>query len=63
MKFLKAACEELTGKPGKLLRRRIPISLTHTTGHDGGGIKLDWSSPCQPRQTVPTASLYPNTPW
>ena len=58
----KPAREELTGKPVKLLRRRIPISLTHTTAHDGGGIKLEWSSPLQPRQTVPTANLYPITP-
>jgi hypothetical protein len=54
--------EELTGKPIKHLRRRIPISLTHTTGHEGGGIKVEWSTPLQPRQSVPTANLYPITP-
>jgi hypothetical protein len=54
--------EEFTSKPVKLLRRRIPISLTQTTAHDGGGIKLEWSSPLQTRQTVPTANLYPKTP-
>ena len=58
----KPAREELTGKPVKLLRRRIPISLTHNTGHDGGGIKLEWSSPLQSRRKVPAANLYPTTP-
>ncbi len=58
----KPAREEIASKPIKLLRRRIPISLTHTTGHDGGGIQLDWSSPCQPRKTVPSSNLYPITP-
>lgn len=54
--------EELTSKPVKLLRRRIPISLTHTTAHDGGGIQLEWSSPLQSRRKVPDANLYPVTP-
>jgi hypothetical protein len=54
--------EEITAKPIKLLRRRIPISLTHTTGRDGGGIKLEWSTPLQQRQPVPVANLYPVTP-
>jgi hypothetical protein len=58
----KPAREELTGKPIKLLRRRIPISITHTTGHAGDGIKLEWSTPLQPRQVVPDANLYPITP-
>jgi hypothetical protein len=54
--------EEFTSKPIKLQRRRIPISLVHTTGHSGGGITLEWSTPQQPRQVVPTANLYPITP-
>ena len=61
-KEAKPAREEIAGKPIKLLRRRMPISLTYTTGHDGGGIKLEWSTPLQPRQPIPTANLYPVTP-
>lgn len=61
-KEAKPVREEITSKSIKLLRRRIPISLTHTAGHEGGGIKLEWSTPLQPRQVVPTANLYPITP-
>ncbi|MFM9195393.1 MAG: hypothetical protein ACKOWG_06595, partial [Planctomycetia bacterium] len=51
--------EEITGKPIKLPRRRIPIALTYTDGHDGGGITLEWSTPHTPRQPIPAASLFP----
>jgi len=54
-KEAKPTREELTGQPIKLLRRRLPISLTHTVGHEGGGIKLEWSTPFQSRQAVPSA--------
>jgi hypothetical protein len=58
-KEAKHAREEITGKPFKLLRRRTPIEGTYAAGHDGGGIKLEWSTPLQPRQPIPTACLYP----
>ena len=51
--------EDITGKPVKLPRRRIPIVITHTDGHDGGGIRLEWSTPLTPRQPIPTQSLFP----
>ena len=54
--------EEHTSKPIKLQRRRIPISLTQSSGQAGGGIKLEWSTPMLPRQVVPTTNLYPITP-
>lgn len=55
----KPAREEITGKPIKLLRRRVPIEATSTNGKIGGGITLEWSTPLQPRQPIPAASLYP----
>ena len=58
-KEAKPAREEITGKPIKLLRHRVPIEATSTAGHDGGGITLEWSTPFQPRQPIPAASLYP----
>ncbi|MFM8634327.1 MAG: hypothetical protein ACKOEX_05890, partial [Planctomycetia bacterium] len=58
-KEAKPSREEIAGKPVKLPRRRIPIALTHTDGHDGGGIRLEWSTPLTPRQPIPAASLFP----
>ncbi|MFM9197582.1 MAG: FlgD immunoglobulin-like domain containing protein [Planctomycetia bacterium] len=58
-KEAKPSREEIAGKPVKLPRRRIPISLTHTDGHEGGGIRLEWSTPLTPRQPIPTQSLFP----
>jgi hypothetical protein len=58
-KEAKPAREDIVGKPIKLLRHRRPIEATSTAGHDGGGIRLEWSTPFQPRQPIPAASLYP----
>jgi hypothetical protein len=58
-KEAKPTREEIAGKPIKLLRRRVPIEATSTNGQEGGGITLEWSTPLQPRQPIPAASLYP----
>jgi hypothetical protein len=58
-KEAKPTREEMAGKPVKLLRRRVPIEATSTKGQTGGGITLEWSTPLQPRQPIPAASLYP----
>ena len=58
-KEAKPAREEITGKPIKLLRRRTPIEVNYANGREGGGITLEWSTPLQPRQSIPTKCLYP----
>ena len=58
-KEAKPAREEITGKPIKLLRRRTPIEVNYANGREGGGIKLEWSTPLQPSQSIPTKCLYP----
>jgi hypothetical protein len=62
-KEAKPVREEITGKPIKLLRHRILIEGIYTAGQEGGGITLEWSTPIQPRQLIPTASMYPVTPF
>jgi hypothetical protein len=51
-----------TGKPLKLLRRRVPLSRARTNGINTGGIQLEWSTFQQPSEMVPTANLHPITP-
>jgi hypothetical protein len=58
-KEAKPTREEIAGKPIKLPRHRVPIEATSTKGQEGGGITLEWSTPLQPRQPIPAASLYP----
>jgi len=62
-KEAKPTREEIAGKPIKLLRRQTPIEVTYTHGQQGGGIKLEWATPFQPRQPIPTACLYPVIPF
>ncbi len=64
--FLKGftlSCATPLGSEGAVKENeRCPLSLTQTSAHDGGGIKVEWSTPLQPRQMIPTANLYPITP-
>jgi hypothetical protein len=61
-KEAKPAREALAGQPIKLLRHRMPIEVVYTAGQAGGGITLEWSTPLQPRQPIPSKCLYPVTP-
>ena len=54
--------EELSSKPIKLLRQQTPLQLNYSDATANGGVMLEWSHPFQPKQPVPTSSLYPLTP-
>jgi len=54
--------EEISSKPIKLLRRQTPLQLNYSPATANGGVTLEWSHPFQPKQPVPTSSLYPLTP-
>jgi len=34
----------------------------NSEGNAAGGVTFDWSSPFEPKQLIPTRSLYPVTP-
>ncbi len=53
---------EIVGRTVKLLRRQTPIQLNYSDGKAGGGVTLEWSSPFEPKQPLPTRCLYPVTP-
>jgi len=53
---------EIVGSTVKLLRQQTPIQLNYSEGNAAGGVTLEWSSPFEPKQLIPTRSLYPVTP-
>jgi hypothetical protein len=58
----RASRADVSGSPIKLLRKPYAIQLHYTQGAPGGGVRLFWSSPLEPRCPVPTRCLGPVIP-
>jgi hypothetical protein len=58
----RASRADVRGSPMKLLRKPYALQLNYTQRTPGGGARLFWSSPLEPRCPVPTRCLNPVLP-